>query len=307
MVSNLTYDDVEAYFQTLSNWGRWGASDELGTLNLMTDATRLAGAGLIRSGRIVACGRQISPTYSLDNPEPMLHHMITSGADATDGVHGLSDWFGIAPHGFAVTHLDALNHMAWNGKMYNGRSAAEITTRKGGATNAIENAAGFAGRGVLFDVPRTRGVDWLDIGEGIFPEDLERCEKYSGVDVGPGDILLVRTGRDARQASLGTWDFWRQGSPGLHASCLPWLRERDVAVLVSDTGQDVMPSGYSQIAVPVHAVAIVAMGLWMLDNAFLENLASECSAQQRWEFWFSVGSLRLKNATGSPVAPLAIF
>ena len=296
------------YAVTLSNWRRWGGEDELGTLNLITDRHRLRGRDLIRTGTSVSCARDISAAYRIDNPDPMLHHMIESGAGAGQGFRGMTDWFGLAPHGFAVTHLDALNHVAWNGLMYNGRAAALVTTRKGGPEGAIRVAASrIAGRGVLLDVPAARGVDWLDIGDPVRAADLDACERRAGTEVGPGDILLVRTGRDARQAELGAWDFWADGSPGLHPDCLPWLRERDVAVLGCDAAQDAMPSGFPSLPTPIHAIGIAAMGLWLLDNAYLEELAIECARLGRWEFFCMVAPLRMKTATGCPVNPIAVL
>jgi kynurenine formamidase len=257
---------------------------------------------------VVDLAREISPSHAVDNPEPMLHHMLRSGEGAGEGFHGIIDWFAIASHGFAVTHLDSLNHIAWNGRLYNNRPASSVTTRHGGAFGSIGVGAGkFTGRGVFFDVPQSRGVEWLDIGEGIFVEDLERCESISDCRVSEGDIMVVSTGRDARRRELGPWDFWREGTAGIDASCLPWLHERGVSVLVSDSGQDVMPSGYDDIPTPLHTIGIVAMGLWLLDNAYLEELQSACRRVQKWEFLFSCAPLRLKNSTGSPVTPLAIF
>jgi kynurenine formamidase len=308
MSRRISRAELGTYFDRLSNWGRWGQDDELGTLNLLTPERRMAGTQLVKRGLSISLAREISPTHAVDNPAPMLHHMLTSGEGAVEGFRGMTDWFAVACHGFAVTHVDSLNHIAWDGTIFNGRSAEVVTTQRGGAFGSVGVGAGkMMGRGVLLDVPRARGVDWLDLGDAVYVEDLERCEQLTGCDVGSGDILLIRTGRDARTRDVGPWDFWSEGTPGLDASCLPWLRERDIAVLVCDTAQDVMPSGYDDIPTPVHTVGIVAMGLWLLDNAYLEELAAECFRSSVWEFLFACEPLLLKNSTGSPVTPVAVF
>lgn len=295
-------------FEELSNWGRWGDEDELGTLNLITPQRRRHAAGLVRFGESVLLGRQISPTYALDNPDPVLHHMLEAGAEASTGFHAMTDWFGMACHGFAVTHLDGLNHVSWDGVLYNGRPADSVSVRRGGRHGAVGLAgASIVGRGVLVDVPGLRGVPWLDPGEKIYPDDLSAWERRTEVRVGEGDVLLISTGRDARRRARGVWDFWTDGAAGLDASCLPWLHERGVAVLVSDCGQDAMPSGHPGIPTPVHAVGIVAIGLWLLDNALLDDLLETCLRLETWEFLFSCAPLDVKGSTGSPVAPVAVF
>ncbi|GAA1862462.1 cyclase family protein [Pseudonocardia ailaonensis] len=305
---HLTREQVGRMFETLSNWGRWGEDDDLGTLNLITAEHRRRAAALVREGRAVSLGRAISPTFAVDNPWPALHHMIESGAGAHEGFVGMTDWFGLACHGFAVTHLDGLNHAAWNGKMYNGRAASSVTTRHGGRAGAVGRAgARIATRGLLVDVPALRGLPWLDLGDRVRPGDLDAWEAWSGIRVDAGDALVISTGRDSRRRERGAHDFWKEGSPGLDASCLPWLRERDVAVLVSDTGQDAMPSGYPDIPTPVHGVGIVAMGLWLLDNAGLDELLDVCREHGVWEFLLCCAPLDVKGATGSPVTPVAII
>ncbi|WP_109793440.1 cyclase family protein [Minwuia thermotolerans] len=304
-----TEQEVLGYFERLSNWGRWGKDDQKGTLNLITPDRRRAAAALVRDGDIVSCSRTLSPKRDVENPDPLLHFMRQSGESApARGMGFASDWIGLEFHGFSTTHLDSLSHLFWDGRMYNGRPASGITTSRGGADGSIEWARdGIISRGVLLDMPWSQDRDWLEPGEAILPADLDACAAQAGVEVGEGDILLIRTGRDARRARHGPVAPAQGGAAGLHAACLPWLHEHGIAVLSSDVAQDVMPSGFDGIPMPIHAVGIVAMGLWLLDNAWLEDLAEHCRRRERWAFHMTVAPLPLKNTTGSPVNPIALF
>jgi kynurenine formamidase len=235
--------------------------------------------------------------------------MKSSGesAPALGGAHA-SDWLGLAYHGSAVTHLDAHSHQFWNGRMYNDRPATDVATRNGARTGSVEPLArGLVGRGVLLDVPRARERAWLEPGEGIGAADLDRVADAQGVDLQAGDLVLVRTGRDARAAVHGVLDPLRQGGPGLVMRCLPWLRSHDVAVLGSDVQSDVMLPDGAPHPMPVHAGALAVLGLPLLDNLILEELSGACADQQRWDFLLTVAPLALHRATGSPVNPLAVL
>ncbi len=305
----LQEDELLSFFDGLSNWGRWGADDELGTLNHITDTERIAAARLVRNGRQVSCSRVISPRHEVDNPEPLLHLMTLSGEFAPQKGYAIArDWIGLNFHGGSVTHLDALNHVFWNGQMYNGRPAALVTARTGGAAGAIDHAReGIVGRGVLLDIPRFRGVDWLEPGEALLPDELEDCARAQETDIRRGDMLLVRTGRELRRSKVGPHNALTEGSAGLHAACLPWLSHHKISVLGADATNDAVPSGYESVPYPIHTVGIVAMGLWLIDNASLDGLAAVCDELNRWEFLLTIAPLRLKNSTGSPVNPIAVF
>ncbi len=302
---DLTEAAYLAYFDSCGNWGRWGEDDERGTLNLITPDTVAAAGRLVLDGVPVSCQRQLSSDYSDENPRPLLRFMIASGEAApARGQHESSDWFGIAAHGHSITHLDSLGHFFFNGRTYNGRPADVVKTKTGVGFGSVEAAGqGIVTRGVLLDVPRARGTDALPLGTAITPEDLARCENAEGVTVRASDALLIRTGRDVPQGS----DFASDPRSGLHPSCLPWLHQRDISLLGSDTAHEVHPPAYRFVRTPIHAVAIVAMGLWLLDNADLGALARACAERGRWEFLFMIAPLSLERATGSPVNPLAVF
>jgi kynurenine formamidase len=306
-MAELGSDDVLDYFDSLSNWGRWGENDELGTLNLITSDHRRRAATLVQTGRVFSCQRPMSARRSARNPDPLLHFMITSGEAApAESWGGATDWFGVAVHGASFTHLDALGHMFWKGSLYNGKPSDRISTAAGVTFGGVDVAReGVVSRGVLLDIPHFRGIECLPPGEPIHPEELGACARAEDLEVRSGDVLLVRTGRDA--PARGDRTTPEPAMAGLHARCLPWLHAHDVSVLASDGTNDVEPSGVDGLIAPVHIIGIVAMGLWVLDNVLLENLASACRDERRWEFLFVLAPLRLPRSTGSPVNPIAIM
>jgi len=309
-----TEQQVLEYFKSLSNWGRWGENDQLGTLNLITDEKRQQAAALVRSGICVGCARPILTEPAVDTPIPPLHFMIESGegfnlpsAEARGPRQAVFDIISVAYHGLSITHLDALCHVFWNGQMYGGRPAELVTTRAGASVNDIAVARhGIQTRGVLLDITRVRRQEWLEAGEPVFVEDLEAAESAQGVRVEEGDALCLRLGWYKRRLAHGPVAR-AAGRPGLHAQTLPWLRERGVSLLAADASHDVSPSGYNALDIPIHQVGIVAMGLWLIDAADFDPLAAQCQALGRWDFMFTVAALNFPTATGCPVTPLATF
>jgi kynurenine formamidase len=201
--------------------------------------------------------------------------------------------------------LDSLCHQFWDGKMYNGKSASLVTADNKATAGDIDKVQnGVVTRGVLLDITAVKGKDWLEAGEGVFTEDLEAAEEAQGVHLEEGDALLLRLGWYKRRNELGAPEA---GRPGLHAETLPWLHRRGISIIAADASQDAEPSGYPNLGLPIHRVGIVAMGLWLIDAANFEELVQVCHRLNRWEFMFTVAPLRFKNATGSPVNPLAVF
>jgi kynurenine formamidase len=306
---------VREYLKTLSNWGRWGTEDDLGTINLITPAKRLAAARLVRDGVSVTCARPIATDIAADTTFQPMRFMVDSGEGRDSASperqiqrRGASEFIGMVFHGFSITHVDAPSHYFWDGQLYNGRSCNLVTSREGATVASIETLRdGVVSRGVLLDVGRARGGRGVPGGEGVMPEELEAAERAAGVRVEPGDILLVRTGYYGRQVADGAVSPMQAGSPALHVACCPWLRERGVAMVGSDTHNDVHPPPYPAMGNSFHVVCLVAMGLWLIDNANLEDLARACAERGRWEFLLTIAPLRLKNVTGSPVNPIALF
>ena len=301
--------ELAALFDEVSNWGRWGDDDVLGTLNLITPAGRRAAAAGVSSGRTVSLSRTVAPVHSPGNANPPIHFMIASGVGAPEsGMAAAADWYGIAPHGHSLTHLDSLGHLFWNAQMYNGRPASRVEQVTGARDGSIEDAGeGIVTRGVLLDLPRALGVDYLEAGYRISPSELDLAEAAAGLTIGPGDALMVRTGRDVDRATRGPHDPDRQGCPGLSARCVKWLRERGVALLGSDVAHDALPSINHPMEMPIHVLGLVSMGLWLLDNAYLEDLAGAADVEGRASFLLTLGPLKLKRGTGSAVNPLAVF
>ena len=308
MANRLSSAQVTALYEKLSNWGRWGKEDQCGALNFITDARRAAAAKLVRSGEAVSLALPLATIAAADNPTPVTHLMVQAGFDSHEmPLPYAGDYFAIAPHGMANTHLDALCHVFYKGRMYNGFDAAEVGSH-GANRCAIDVArTGIIGRGVLLDIPKVRKIDWIEPGDRIFPEELDAAERAHGVRVEEGDVLLIRTGRSARRKAQGGWDPMRVGLPGLDATCLPWLHERKIAVLGSDSVSDVTPSGDQEHPLPIHVGTLVIMGIHLIDNADFDALAPACAKAGRYEFMFSMCPLILERGTASPVNPIAIL
>ena len=287
-----------------SNWGRWGDQDELGTLNLVTPAKRKDAAALVQQGITVSLELELNKTPDEWNTNPFEHEVLVA---EMAGHQVAGDKYALESHGLVHTHMDALPHFAHEGHFYNGipRSAAKASgVEKLGIQNI--GSLGVFTRGVLVDLPRLYGVNYLDPGSAITAEDLESWEESAGVNIGSGDALLIRTGRWAKVAKDGRWNFL-QAAAGSHASVATFLRQRDVAILGSDGISDVMPAGVEGLALPLHELALVALGMPLLDNLDLEVLAREAARLNRSTFLFVCAPLRIPGGTGSPVNPLAIF
>ena len=263
--------EVTSLHPRLSNWGRWGEDDQLGTLNFVTPEVTAAAVSSVRSGQTVSCSRPLPTQPALDNLNPVVHHMTGT---ATEG-YG-ADYFALAPHGYATSHIDALCHIFHDGKMYNGYGTDAVTAHGASKLGIHHLRAGIVTRGLLIDIPAVRGVEALEPGEPIFPEDLEEAERATGVSVRCGDALLVRTGRWRWREQHGPWSP-TDGMAGLDASCLAWIHEREIALLGSDGISDVWPSRVKNVPMPIHTVAIVAMGVHLLDNLDLDELAVVCA------------------------------
>lgn len=300
----VTEADVEAWMESLSNWGRWGPDDQLGAVNLITPETRMAAAKLVEKGVSVSMARDVEKDSAVDNPRPFRHKMLNVGLNNPGQF--VSDDYQVSYHGYAHTHMDSLCHMAYNGKMYNGFPQAEVV--ESGAPKLAVTAfkQGIFARGVLMDIPRLKGVDWLEPGTPIYPSDLDAWEKKAGFKTRSGDIVLIRSGRWAKRDAEGPWDVSKK-SAGLHASAAEWLKERDAAILGSDAASDVAPSLVEGVGQPIHQLVIIAMGMPIFDNLDLEAVGEEAARQGRWEFLVTAAPMAVGGGTGSPFNPIATF
>jgi kynurenine formamidase len=305
---------VLEWMTSLSNWGRWGDDDQLGCLNLIEPAKRKQAAALVRDGITVSCSRPIVTGSAPDVTHPVQRFMVDSGEGRdTDPPErrlvrrGAAEYIGMVFHGQTITHVDALSHYSWDGLMYNGKPASLVTSREGAQVNSVEPAGdGIVTRGVLLDIPRVRGVSWLDPNDSVMPVDLEDAERLHGVRVEEGDILLVRTGNYRRRLEMGPASN-SEPATACQVACAPWFKERGVAMLGTDTSNDVRPSQYASVGSPLHTMCLVTLGLWLIDNANLEQLAEACRQRERYQFLLTLAPLRLRNVTGSPVNPIALF
>ena len=302
-VPEVTAATVEQWMTDLSNWGRWGEDDQAGTLNLITSEKRTAAADLVTAGVPVSLSHNYLTEPDVEATSPVGYELL--GPDRPGPFR--SDRYTFAYHGYAHSHMDSLCHMMHDGRMYNGFVRDEEVTADGCAKLAIVNfKQGIVSRGVLMDIPRLKGVDYLEPGTPVHVEDLEAWEREAGIRVETGDVLFVRTGRWARRAEHGPWEMNRDAA-GLHASVAPWLRERGVAMLGADGTNDVLPSGVEGVTQPIHQLTIIAMGMPLFDNLDLEAVAAEAARQNRWEFLLVAAPLAVDGGTGSPLNPLAIF
>lgn len=301
-------DQLDAMYESLKAWGRWGEDDERGALNYLTPERSLAACATVRTGQSISLAHDLATEPLPEHPHPVQHHMLASG-DARDssgiaGYEAARDHLALDVHGLWTTHVDALSHMFVRGEMYGGRPASEVRSDGARANSVMSMAEGVVGRGILLDIPRVLGVEHLGAGEVVSVADLERAERAEDIEVAPGDILIVGCGRESRRRAMRGFD----GFAGLHPECLPWIRDRQVAVLGSDGISDPMPFiGTPEWPFPVHQIGIVAMGLHLIDNVRVSELAIRCAEAGRWEFLFTMAPLRIPKGTGCPVNPVAVL
>jgi kynurenine formamidase len=310
----VSVEDFEHIFESVKNWGRWGSSDELGTMNLITPDKVRAAASLVRSGRRVSLAIPINKVAGPDNPNQALH-FLTQGHDVpidSSKVRFALDFMGMACHGDCHTHVDALCHISYDGLTYNGRPATEVV-RTTGATGQDITAysMGIVGRGVLFDIPRLRGVEWLEPGDAVTRAELDECAALEDMHLGEGDILVLRTGHHRRRLALGPWDNRPPpvgvGKAGIHVDTIPWMHEAGIAAFLPDGDGEAVPSVVDGITYPIHPLQVVAMGMLVSDSLQFEDLVAACEEEGRYEFMVVGLPLRLPGGTGSPWNPIAIF
>ena len=307
----LSAAEFRALYEQLRRESWRGSADRRGALNNISAATVVAAVREVRVGRTVSLAAPLATGVTADNPDPAVHQMTqpeASEASAADA-HGLSfamDRIGMNIHGNADSHIDALCHVIFDGKLYNGVSADAVTSD--GATELSIDVAGdgIVARGLLLDIPRLRGVPWLEPGDHVTTDDLLAAEAAQAVRIHQGDLLFVRVGHRARRRSLGPWDA-AQSRAGLHPAALALLAERRIAVLGSDGNNDTAPSAAEGVDFPVHVLAINAMGVHLLDYLRFDGLVALCEELRRWSFLCVIAPLRLDTGTGSPVNPIAIF
>jgi kynurenine formamidase len=303
----MTEAEFRSLYERLRGQVPWGPDDRRGALNNITSAQLLAAAGEVRLGRTVSLAAPVEDWVTADNPDPAHHQMKGPlGADAGPGLSFSMDRIEMNIHGNADSHVDALCHVIFDGRLYNG-VPAEAVTEAGAAELSIAVAAdGITGRGVLLDVPRSRGVPWLEPGDHVTVDDLLAAERDQGVRAGQGDIVLVQVGHRRRRNERGPWDA-AEARAGLHPTVMPLLAERRIAALGSDGNSDTAPSSVAGVGFPVHVLAVNALGLHLMDYLQFDDLVRVCEEAGRWSFFCVIAPLRLPTGTGSPVNPIAIL
>ena len=299
----VSQEQFDRWLVELSNWGRWGPDDELGLFNLITPARRAAAAALVTEGFTVSLASNAQNHESVDVPCPVEWRMVRATRT------GASDRIAYpCIHGPGTTHLDAFAHVFFDGRMWNGYDVEGLVTMEEGAkkNSILTMKNGIVTRGVLYDIPRLKGVPWLDPGTRITVADLEAWEERAGVRAGPGDAFLIRWGRWARQDALGPFDTGLEAA-GLDNNVIPWLKERDVAVAGWETpGYAPQPEG-DLPRTALHNFALTILGVQVLDRADFQALAEAAAERNRWEFMVTIAPLPIPNGTGSPVNPIAMF
>lgn len=301
-----TRAEYEDYRSRLTNWSRWGADDQFGTLNHITEETRRATVGLVRDGRTVSCANPIATRAVIPDER---RNRVAADHRMTINPGGSLDYIGVYYHGFVNTHIDALCHIFTGpgGRLYNDGDPSLIT-EEGALTHSIDRwRGGIVTRGVLYDIPRMRGHDHVRHGEPVEGWDLEDWAKQVGVEPRPGDAVLIRSGAEP---------FWQANpefamemplnTPGVAVSVLEYLYDTDAGLMGWDLQEAGQQPDYGE-RIPVHAIAIPYMGLPLLDNANFEALAETCAETGRYEFMLTIAPLVVLGGTGSPANPLAMF
>lgn len=303
----LSVEEFDDLFDQLAPWRRGEPVDERGRLGSLGPGDVLAALQVVTHGVAVSLALPLNREAAPDNRHPALHHMVDLGDVEAPEPSAHKDFLGLDYHGKAVSHLDALCHIGYRSQLFGGIDTSEALSSLGSAWGAVTNlASGVFVRAVLYDIPRVRGVDWLEPGEAVHREDLLEAEEALGVSVRPGDALLLRSGHQLRRSRLGPWDS-DAASAGLHVDAMTLVAEREVVLLGGDGDSDVRPSPVDGVHSPIHALALTAMGIVLLDNLDLEDLSTACARHGKYEFLLAVAPLVVPRGTGSPVNPIAVL
>ncbi|MET8077757.1 cyclase family protein [Streptomyces sp. NPDC005303] len=297
--------EFDALFEAVRTWGRWSPADR-GTWNRVTaDHVRRA-AARVRTGTVVPLALPWNTRPGPGNRKPALHHMTDLGDVEAPEPSTHKDFIAADYHGKGITHLDALCHIAYRGQLYDGRTAHEVVDAAGARFGAVSTLGSLVTRGVLLDLPAVLGIRWLEPGRAVRAKDIVVVEKALDVTIGEGDAVLLRSGHVRRREELGAWDL-DTASAGFHVDALPLLAERGIALLGGDGDSDVRPSPVEGVHSPVHALAVAAMGVPLLDNLDLEALSAATATAERYDFMLVVAPLNVPGGTGSPVSPVAVL
>lgn len=302
---DVSVERFEQVFEQVKTWGTY-ENPSAGAWQTATPTGVIAAASLVRSGRVVTTALPWNTTSGPSNANPALHYMTDLGVREAPEPSCNKDFIGVDYHGKAVSHLDALSHIAYKGSLYEGKVSKDVVTATGADFGSVSALGSLVASAVLLDFTVLFDVPWLEPGTAIHAEDILAAEERLGITISQGDAVLIRTGHFRRARELGMWDS-SDLSAGLHIDCMPLLAERGIVLLGGDGDSDVRPSPTPGLHSPIHILAITAMGLPLLDNLDLEELGTACAQEDRYRFMFVVAPLNIPRGTGSPVNPLAVF
>ena len=304
---HLTLSEFEDLFEKTQNWSSFPPQSlERGALNFITPDLVTSAAILIKEGALVPLGLPWNTVSGPDNHAPALHYMSEIGDIEDEQPSCNKDFLAVDYHGKSVTHLDAMTHMAFNDQLFGGAKASRVVNSTGSGWASVDKLGPIMTRGILIDVPKLRNQEWIEPGTAIHKSDVLEAEAKFGFTISQGDCVLLRSGHHARRAQLGAWDP-SDYSAGFHYDVMELFKERKVSVIGADGDSDVRPSPVANVHSPIHTLALVALGIPLLDNVNLEQLAQKCEQSGRYEFAISVAPLNVPRGTGSPVNPIAIF
>lgn len=304
-VPRVSRQEFDALFAAVRTWGRWAPADR-GAWNRVTPDHVRQAAALVRDGTTVPLGLPWNTRPGPDNTKPALHYMSDLGDVEPPEPSTHKDFLAVDYHGKAVTHLDALSHIAYRGLLYGGHPAQDVIGSEGARFGSVAALGPLVTKGVLLDLPAVLGADWLEPGHAVRARDVIAAEQALGVAIDDGCAVLLRSGRFRRRYELGPWDV-DAASAGFHVDAMPLLAERAISLLGADGDSDVRPSPVEGLHSPVHALAVAAMGVPLLDNLALEALSAACAEAGRYEFMIVVTPLNVPGGTGSPVNPVALL
>ena len=304
----VSHQDFLALFDGLKSWSEYSDSTlERGALNNITSEVVKAAAALISTGEVVTMGLPWNTESGPDNHKPALHYMTELSIDTPhESPNCNKDFIGVDYHGKAVSHLDAMTHIAFNDHLFGGKSSSASVNASGSSWGTVDKLGPIVTRGVVLDAARFAGLDWIEPGTAVHAEEILAYEKKFGFTIGAGDCVLLRSGHFARRAKLGVWDP-SDFSAGFHVDVMALLKERKVSVIGADGDSDVRPSPVEGVGSPIHVLALPGLGIPLLDNLQLEAVAAKCAELNRWTFNIVISPLNIPRGTGSPINPIAIF
>jgi kynurenine formamidase len=303
----VSFNDFSALFQSIKSWSDYSpANIERGALNFITPAITKAAAQLVTTGETITMGLAWNTESGPDNHKPAMHYMSEIGDTPNEEPTCNKDFIGVDYHGKAVSHIDAMTHIAFQGILFGGKKSSEVVNSTGSAWSTIDKLGVVATRGVLLDAARFAELEWIEPGTAIHAEEVLAYEKKFGFELGQGDCVLLRSGHFARRRKLGVWDP-SDFSAGFHVDVMQLFKDRKISVIGADGDSDVRPSPVEGVGSPIHVLALPALGIPLLDNLDLEGVAAHCSSLKRWTFNIVIAPLNIPRGTGSPVNPIAIF